>query len=414
MESHPLDELARELRAQGYPRSYIARLRDELRDHLESAIEEGHTPETATEELGDGATLAATVDQFPALKSWPQRSPLTVFVVMPGLLISAFTVTCVFAAARLAQGELFPSEAWNHFAIQHFELGSILITAILAGGLATAAIRARTHWSYLAAAMLLLAASGLFVIDIASCGQSGSSIAYSRFGLDSIRLVLPLGILAATCWYLVGRRPSLSVQTWARMGLGMAAGLAVFAFASQAAVEQARRHPAQNLVDGLNGPARQAYLVMEILVQDSALDELGVSLPARARVNQFVNEWYAFSQTTIDTWQAAEPRTQGFAQLERDQLQPRLLETKAAIDQLLSSRQRNRLQQLVYRQLGWEAPFLFEVSHELGLSAKQQRVLKDLLLDQVRRRPTQPPSLEAILTQRQLRRLAELQGRPAI
>ncbi|MEM8677907.1 MAG: hypothetical protein AAGF97_01005, partial [Planctomycetota bacterium] len=205
MESHQLEELARELRAQGYPQSYIARLRDELRDHLATALEEGQTSDLAHAQLGDGATLATAVADFPILRSWPQRFPLATFVILPGFLLSAFTVTFVFTAARLAQDGLFASTAWNQFAIRHFGLASVWLTTILAAWLCVLAIRARMQFSYLAASLLLVAANGLFVIDLAQCAESGGCLAHSRFGVDITRLSIPIGLLAVTSCFLFGR-----------------------------------------------------------------------------------------------------------------------------------------------------------------------------------------------------------------
>ncbi|MEM8680660.1 MAG: hypothetical protein AAGF97_15030, partial [Planctomycetota bacterium] len=188
--------------------------------------------------------------------------------------------------------------------------------------------------------------------------------------------------------------------------------LTVFAVSSKVAVEQVRRHPADNLIEGLNSEPRRAYLMMELLDAPEALSDLGCDPSQAAEVRQLVEGWSLFSAGAMQAWQTEHPDFRGFGQFERRVLQPYLIETQQGVDRLLRPEQQLKLQQQVYHELGWRALFLFEVSHELGLSGKQRRELKDILLREVRERETPAPCpTSSILNDRQRRQLASMQGR---
>lgn len=439
MKPHPLDQLRDALRAKGYSRAYTARLVAELHDHLE-ATREARSDQLITEsqieqQLGSPATLVAAVEEHPELRSWSQRFPLAVFVVLPAMVACCMTLAAVWLAECLARGDVFSDPAFQRLALRSFAPITLLMSTMVILIWAILAVRARAHTMLLAVAMLLLSATAFFVIDLAFCDESGGSIAYSHFGFDVWKFTITLIIFAAA-WSVIRRhsaRLTLSSWRWGLVSVATAAGLTLFAAAADFTAERVRRHPADNLIRAMDSPDNWQHWLVTLLSSNVVLDDLGMAVDVRQAIHELTDSWDRFKQQAVNDWQSNQPDLSNFGRFERKVLRPRLRDTAQALDRIVSSAQRQRLQQIRYQRMGWDALYLNDVQRQLRLSAAQRAHLKDLLVEHTlrntklrrerfqRRRlalTAEQPALaqwyageiQGILTTDQLDRLQQLQG----
>jgi hypothetical protein len=206
-----LDILCRRLRRRGVSRRYVRRLACELGDHYESLValhlrgghEESQARQLAEQQIGDPDALFAEVLGRRTLGRPVRRHPFVVFALSPVPLAVAMASLCalVFACGYVLCVRVAHVSPLNPALRFVFHYGFYALAYGLTPLLALAYCRlAARHgcpvWMAGVASLLLCAAGGFLVVHFVQCKVSGSAKYFQWWGVDALRLSLPLAVFA--------------------------------------------------------------------------------------------------------------------------------------------------------------------------------------------------------------------------
>ena len=206
-----LDELCRKLRRRGVSRRYVRRLACELGDHYESLValhlrgghEEAQARQLAQRQLGDPDALFEEVLSRRTLGRCARRHPFVVFALSPVPLavamasLWALVFACAYAlCVRLLR--VSPLDPALRLTFHYAFYGvAYALTPVLA--LAYCRLAARhgcPAWMAGVSSLLLCAAGGFLVVHFVQCKITGSTKYFQWWGVDGLRLSLPLAVFA--------------------------------------------------------------------------------------------------------------------------------------------------------------------------------------------------------------------------
>jgi hypothetical protein len=210
-----LDDLRLRLRQHGVSRRYVDRVLGELSEHFELLVAEHVDHGSCDEEATQLAQrqLAADPDAlFEALvrgrsrgiTGLARRHPLITFLVLPLPLALGLALFCKYAGIGLyilvcrGFGVDYMNPSFIRTVSYTFNACAYGLTPLLALAFCCLAERSRRGVLLAFASCALLAvAGGLLKLDLVQC-TAGRHVAYfQRYGLDSLRLSLPLIVFAA-------------------------------------------------------------------------------------------------------------------------------------------------------------------------------------------------------------------------
>lgn len=460
-----VERLRHELLSRGYSYAYVNRLVAELNDHHSSILES--TPDEqlenpsnvfkrTEEQLGVHSALVDSFDHYPELKPWPQRHPLWMFVVLPGVALCLLTALTISSGEVIARGEWTESNSLNQFVLRNHWAATLLVFTLVASFFTWIAIKSRVPLYFLIAALSLIALNGTFVTDIGSCRQNESAISYSRFGFDFWRMVLPISICVFGVFIarkqqipvvesfgagnkMVGDPSSLiKTRMWiSRFGpttLLMTLVLIFFFFSATQTAKRVKRHSADKFVPGMLSETRRATDTVAMFKLDSVLADLNVNQEEKVAIRGAIKDWEQFKTTQSKLHLPNPPTMAEFNIFESQILRPELLKTQQFLFGRLTQAQRTRLEEIRYQYIENDIYFFPAIQSELNISSKQLKSIKDFLIERIRRdsplyranyygdktapgkliesRQLHDSCIANVLTPAQQQRLCQLRGNP--
>lgn len=204
---HSLDEMLVQLRRRGFDSEYVARLRDEITDHVLALEAEylrrgqnaARAAALAERQIGDWDVLYEEVVRRAGPAPWMRRFPALFFGLGPvlitaavaGLLVGlgALALTCATGWFGVTRDHAMT----RHIVLRSFDLLAYGLTPLLALTFARCAVRFRCHYAWAVLACLVLSlVGGLVRVYLVWCPASGSIRCFYWCSVDTVRLVGPM------------------------------------------------------------------------------------------------------------------------------------------------------------------------------------------------------------------------------
>ena len=174
-----------------------------------------------------------------------------------------------------------------------------------------------------------------------------------------------------------------NLRTWNQLALfscivvGIAAAFVVLVNRAEQATAT---HPYDNILKAFSEPRWRASTAIDVLSHEHAISTLGLSPDAVKQVHALTQEAKDGSSLLWQEWRKehTEATIRPFAP---DGLGTLMVKKHRAILNHLSSEQKRRLDQLVWRHMGWHFVFEPKAAAEMALTAKQQFRFKDLFVE---------------------------------
>ena len=449
---HPhVEQLRRELAAEGYSQGYVQQLCGELEDHYLTLAEElsasdqeeasAHIAQTAEQRLGDLQAVRAAVRANRDLLPIPTRHPVAMFVALPGLLAIVSVVLLVLGARWVTGQASFPGRVWL---IENFELITGGGLALMAGMFTWVGLQYRVGLGLVCLSALLLAGVGMQDIDVAACAASQGGFFESNWGFSSWRALGPwFGLLVVLVAVWGGRRRSVTSHSNASARLpvvGTAACLIVLGGVFCVAVYQVQAatqvHPVDTLLVRLNTPGHLRAIELSLLERGRSTNRYALDAQQDSVLRDLLADYKEVTNRIAREARKGKPK---YYLVDQALFTKPIQETHQAVQEVLGAEQRTQLRTEAYRQLGWDIVFREEVRVRLQIGNRQNRHLKDCKLEHLGRRQNllsewhrvadsdkaesvarleregerYRAEMRSLMNERQLEHLAHLRGDPA-
>ncbi len=183
-------EIRTSLLDQGYSRAYVARLVDELQDHLASGVDDVDPP------IGAPEAILGSVREHAVLLPLPQRFPCLAFVVVPGLLSCLATLLAIHFAEALTGSVPAASFEGRILLADGLVLFSGFVSAFIPIAAIWTARRYKLPWPFPLMSVLLVTIIGLFRVQVVAFPVSHDILCGSSWGVSGWRTLGPLLIFA--------------------------------------------------------------------------------------------------------------------------------------------------------------------------------------------------------------------------
>lgn len=157
----------------------------------------------------------------------------------------------------------------------------------------------------------------------------------------------------------------------------------VFALMVNGVQDADTSHPYDNILNEMRKPQWRASTAIDVLSGEEAARSLGLDSAHHANVSRIVSKAQEGSAKLWREWRKenANAKPRPFAPPGLDDL---LVDKHREVLSELTEEQKRRLDQLVWRQMGWHFVFEPHAAAEMGLTKEQQTQFKDLLVERTR------------------------------
>lgn len=406
-----IDELRNILLSRGYTRKYVDRLVGELKEHRSSILANGREDEETAanrgldERLGLNSEFLSFLEYYPELKPWSRRHPIISFVLIPGIALCLLSIGSVLSGELIRQlGDREQLNLGIQLSFWHAPVFSLLFSFVTAW-LVAKAVKLRIHWFYPLMTMSVIAAGSMFVTEIGFCRKSGNAVSYSHFGFDVWKAVGPfviclvgLSIASARNWK-VARMPSSwsSIESNRSFGTRMlgqvfssvvlgAGFVALFLFSSNFAYQNSKPHAVDKLIAKRLSHLSRARDSIELFTTSAVQKSLAFNPECRKTIREKVADLDSFIRLQQSQYSLKQHESYSeYYVFERKTLAPEICRTEAALLKLLTADQRKRFGLLQNAKLDSYLVFEPKVRRKAGITSRQNRELKNLLREKIRK-----------------------------